>query len=156
MNRLILIALLFPFASFAQTGAKQDPQYVAVHKDPRIDVLVKKQAEVNDASIKLYRKSDKGFRIQVINTNDRNLAFSIKAKLLQLYPDQKVYMSYAAPFYKLRFGNFLKKEDADNYKKELSKFFTQPMYIVNDQIEIKPMTEEEYLAEKNKTVSMRN
>jgi hypothetical protein len=157
MNRIIFIAALFPLLAVAQsTLPKQPPQYVVVHKDARIDALVRKQAEVNDATIKLTKRSDKGFRIQVINTNDRNLAFSIKSKLLQLYPDQKVYMSYAAPFYKLRFGNFSKKEDADNYKKELSKTFTQPMYIVADQVEIKPMTEEEYLAEKQKAATSKN
>lgn len=151
MNRILIIAAILPAFAVAQTtGAKQEPQYVVVHKDPRIDVLVKKQAEVNDATIKLTKRSDKGYRIQVINTNDRNLAFSIKSKLLQLYPEQKVYMSYAAPFYKLRFGNFLKKEDADNFKKELSRIFTQPMYVVADQVEVRPMTEEEYLAEKQK------
>lgn len=156
MRLLSIIAIVLPFTVSAQLTSKQPAQFVTVHKDPRVDALMKKQAEVNDATIKLYRKSDKGFRIQVINTNDRVLAFSIKAKLLQLYPDQKVYMSYAAPFYKLRFGNFLKKEDADTYKTELSKIFTQPMYVVNDQIEIKPMTEEEYLAEKQKLNGPKN
>lgn len=153
MRHLALLSTILILTSslFAQPALKHE-QYVVVHKDARIDALAKKQADVNDATIKLYKRSDKGFRIQVINTNDRNLAFSIKTKLLQLYPDQKVYLSYSPPFYKIRFGNFQKKEDADTYKNELSKIFTQPMYVVNDQIEIKPMSEEEYLAEKQKSV----
>lgn len=156
MYRLLLLFNLLPLFCRAQNTDPSAGEYVVLHQDPRLGLLVKKQADVNDATIKLYKKTDKGYRIQVINTNDRNLAFSIKAKLLQLYPEQKVYMSYSPPFYKLRVGNFLKKEEAELFKTDLSKIFSQPMYVVFDVIEIKPMTEEEYLLDKQQKATPGN
>lgn len=110
-----------------------------VYKDYRLDILAKKEAEFNEA-LALGPKSAKGYRLMVLSTNDRNLAMNVRAKLLQRYPEQKVYMSFQPPYIKLKFGNFLEKTEADQYKKEITanRLVTTNIYLVPEIIEIKP------------------
>ena len=112
---------------------------VSVFKDSRLDILAKKEAEFNEA-IALGPKFAKGYRLMVLNTNDRSRAMNLRGNLLQKFPEQKVYMSFQPPHIKLKFGNFLEKADANEYKKEItrSKLVTTNIYLVPDIIEIKP------------------
>ena len=71
----------------------QEPK-VIVHKDPRLDILGKKQAEINALAAKLAARSAMGYRLQVLSTSDRELAMRTKSQLLQRFPEQKAYMSY--------------------------------------------------------------
>ena len=52
MNKIFLIAaLLFSFTAFSQDTTWHKPvdtNSVIVHKDPRIDLLVKKQIQINE------------------------------------------------------------------------------------------------------------
>ena len=111
---------------------------VVVHKDPRIDLLVKKQIDINEETTRDTRRTMSGYRIQVINSNDRNKVFAVKAKIYQSYPELKPYLMYQPPFYKLKVGNFKTKEEAEEYRKELSREYPTGLYIVRDIIEVKP------------------
>lgn len=112
---------------------------VSVFKDSRLDILAKKEAEFNEA-IALGPKFAKGYRLMVLNTNDRSRAMNLRGNLLQKFPKQKVYMSFQPPYIKLKFGNFLEKAEADEYKKEItrSKLVKTNIYLVPDIIEIRP------------------
>jgi hypothetical protein len=111
---------------------------VIINKDPRLDVLAENEANFNANAL----KSGKGYRLMVLNTNNRNLAMSLRSKLLQRYPDQKVYMSFQPPYIKLKFGDFVEKADADNFKDELvnSKLVSGNIYVVPEIIALKPDT----------------
>lgn len=115
-----------------------------VVKDARLDILAKKQAEFN-AKTALGPRSAKGYRLMVLNNNDRNYAMKVRAQLLQNFPEQKLYMTYQAPFFKIRFGNFLEKGDAERYKKMIAaqKIVTGNVYLVPEIIEVRPDKEEE-------------
>ena len=112
---------------------------VSVFKDSRLDILAKKEAEFNEA-IALGPKFAKGYRLMLLNTNDRSRAMNLRGNLLQKFPEQKVYMSFQPPYIKLKFGNFLEKAEADEYKKVItrSKLVATNIYLVPDIIEIKP------------------
>ena len=84
----------------------------------------------------------KGYRLQVLNTRSRDDAFKTKATLLENFPDEKVYVLYQSPYFKVRIGNFVNRNDAENFKKELSLFITQPAYVVDDLIEYIPKADE--------------
>ncbi len=122
-------------------GAQNDPPdsvftgKVIVNKDARLDILAKKELEFNT----LGTKSAKGFRLLVLSSNDRDKVMSIRAKLLQQFPEQKVYMAFQAPFIKLKFGNFAEKPEAEKYRGLLTKshLVTTNVYIVPEIIEIK-------------------
>lgn len=132
-----LVLILFAFIS-VQAFAQADTNSIVVHKDPRIDLLVKKQIEINEVTTRNARRFVPGFRILVVNTNDRNKALSAKSKLFQEFPDLNVYLMYQAPFYKLKAGNFKDRKDADDFLPTIQRLFTSGVYVIRDTIEINP------------------
>ena len=139
---LLSSILLFSFSLFAQQTTI-DTSSVVIHKDPRIDLLVKKQAEINDETTRNARKVGRGFRLLVVNTNKRDEAISAKAKLYQFFPELKSYLLYQSPYYKLKAGNFKERKDAESYQKKLNAFFPRGVFVMNDLIEVKPDKEAE-------------
>lgn len=138
---LALILLLFK-GLFAQVTIEDTivVQKVTVNKDPRLDILAKAQVDISIANSKMAARFAKGYRLFVLKSDDRNYAMKVRAYLLQNYPDEKVIMSYQAPFIKMKFGDFLDKEEAEKYKKQIMKggVVTGGIYIVPDTIEVKP------------------
>ena len=139
--------IIFAFLSFVITTTKAQVTVpdsavigkVAVIKDPRLDELARKEAAFNEA-LNAAGKSSKGYRLLVLNTNDRPMAMRVRSQLLQNFPEQKVYMGFQPPFIKLKFGNFLTKEDAEMYRKDIIrlKIITGNVYLLSETIEIKP------------------
>ena len=75
----------------------------------------------------------------ILNTNDREYAMKIRGELLQKYPEQKTYMWFANPYIKIKFGNFKTKEEADPYKKQITKILNgATIYYLPETIELKP------------------
>ena len=135
----LLIIIVISFKASAQT----DSVSVTVIKDPRINLLVKKQAQINEETTRANRRTMPGFRIQVINTNDRKAAIDAKTKVYQLYPELKAYIQYQSPYYRLKVGNFKTKEEAEEYQSSLSRDFANSVSIVRDVIEVRPEIEVE-------------
>lgn len=119
-------------------SAQSDTGSVVVHKDARIDLLVKKQIEINEYTTRNARRSAPGYRILVINTNDRNKAFTAKNTIYQQFPELKAYLMYQSPFYKLKVGNFKERSDAEEYITALKVYFPTGVNIVRDVIEVNP------------------
>ncbi|MCA6473980.1 MAG: SPOR domain-containing protein [Chitinophagaceae bacterium] len=144
MKYLIINSFLVGLVScFSQEAFATVPDTIIVGQDPRLEVLSQKQKIVNKkqsmmAGNGLYR----GFRIQVISTNQRDQAFRIKAELLTNFPDHKAYIIYQSPNFKVRIGNFIKKEDAEMLKSQLNKFYPRGVYIVDDAVEYNPREDE--------------
>lgn len=144
MKRMFFIlALLFSTVKInAQTSISKDTTIslgnITVIMDSRIELLAKKEAELNEA-IANGPKFAKGFRLMVLSTNDRSQAMNLRARLLQLFPEQKIYMSFQPPHIKVKLGNFLEKTEADQYKKEiiLNKLVSTEIYLLPEIIEIK-------------------
>ncbi|MBS1667863.1 MAG: SPOR domain-containing protein [Bacteroidetes bacterium] len=135
MKKVFILVFLFSVdRSFAQT----DSGVVVVHKDPRVDLLIKKQIQINDITTRDSRRNVAGFRILVISSNDRNKVFSAKAKIYQQYPELKPYILYLPPNYKLKVGNFKTQEEAQPYFDRLLKLYPTGVYIIHDMIEVKP------------------
>ncbi|MBO9563001.1 MAG: SPOR domain-containing protein [Niastella sp.] len=132
-----LVFILFAFMS-VQAFAQADTNSIVVHKDPRIDLLVKKQIEINEVTTRNARRFVPGFRILVVNTNDRNKALSAKSKLYQEFPSLNVYLMYQAPFYKLKAGNFKDRKDADDFLPTIQRMFSSGVYVIRDTIEVNP------------------
>ncbi|HEX6914076.1 MAG TPA: SPOR domain-containing protein [Chitinophagaceae bacterium] len=143
MYRLILLftGVIFGFAASASDS-------IIVKKDPRLDVLTARQSAINKrTSIMTSNGQYKGFRVQVLSTRDRSRAFDVKAQLLSRFPEEKTYTLYQSPYFKVRIGNFLKKEDAEAFRKSLSRLFPDGAYVVPDVIEYTPTEEEELFLE---------
>ena len=84
----------------------------------------------------------KGYRIQVLSTRSRDDAYKTKATLLQNYGDQKSYVLFQSPNFKVRFGNYAEKADAEKFRKEIAHLFSQNIYVVEDLIEYIPKADE--------------
>jgi SPOR domain len=132
-----LMAVLFSVIALAVAAQTDSTSSIVIHKDPRVDMLVKKQAQINEVTTRDSRRNIAGYRLQVINTSDRSAAISAKTKVYQLYPELKAYLLYQAPYFRLRVGNFKDKDDAEDYRKSLSREFPNNVFLVRDTIELK-------------------
>lgn len=148
MNKWLLFAvwLMLAFNANAQIIVTDtlNNGTVTIEKDERIDMLGEKMLAYNINLAKNVR-SGKGYRLMLLRTNDRNMAMQLRSKLLQQFPEHKVYMVYQNPFIKLKMGNFLDKDEAENLKNYLikSKLVTGNIYLVPETIEIKPPKDED-------------
>ncbi|MBO9573131.1 MAG: SPOR domain-containing protein [Chitinophagaceae bacterium] len=138
MIRLVFLLsiIISGLASFAQ-----DSGNVVIHKDPRIDLLVNKQIEINELTTRNSRRSGPGYRILVISSNNRNKVIDAKATMYRQFPELKAYMMYQAPFFRLKVGNFREREEAEEYLSGIQKLFNSNVYVVPDTIEIRPEQE---------------
>lgn len=137
---IAILALIISVNLFAQdtTWKKTaDTNSVVVHKDPRIDLLVQKQIQINEETSRDARRIGKGYRLLVINTNKRDEATAAKAKVYTYFPELKTYLIYQSPYFKLKAGNFKEKKEAEDYQKKLQKYFPKGVFIMNDTIEVK-------------------
>lgn len=124
---------------FAQFRDSANQNRVVVHQDYRMDLLAKRESEINTAILKEKARIGKGYRLMILNTYDRAYAMKIRGELLQKYPDQKTYMWFANPYIRIKFGNFKTKEDAEPYQREISKMMNgATIYFLPDNIEVKP------------------
>jgi hypothetical protein len=136
MKTLLFVSLFFLTTGlFAQTTGT-----VNVYKDPRIDILLKKQAEANDLSTRntSKRRTARGYRLLVVSSNNRNEALAARTKVLTNFPELKAYMWYQSPYYKVKAGNFTSRNDAQAYQKRMASMFPGNIFIMNDIVEIKP------------------
>jgi hypothetical protein len=142
MIRSFQILLFIPIILLVNTAFANDT--IIVKKDPRIDILTSKQILINKRSSMLTSTGQyKGYRIQVMSTTSRDQAFNIKGDLLNKFPTEKSYVMFQSPYFKVRLGNFLKREEADAFRKNLNKLFPQGVFIVEDTIEYTPPPEDE-------------
>ena len=110
------MVLVMAFCVSAQAQFAKSPY---VKRDPRVDKLVDKQIELNKQALRVRTTLEPGFRILVISTNKRDFAIDAKSRLLKIYPDQKSYLFYQSPNFKLQFGNFRMMKEAELMKKDL-------------------------------------
>lgn len=141
MKTLFFLALIIlSVNSIAQDSTWKlsvDSNSVVVHKDPRIDLLIKKQAQINEETSRDARRIGKGYRLLVINTSKRDEAAAAKSTVYANFPELKAYLIYQSPYFKLKVGNFKERKDAEVYQDRLRKFFPKGVFIMNDVIELK-------------------
>jgi hypothetical protein len=147
MKSLIAVITLFisvkVFSQDTTWRKAIDTPSVIIHKDARIDLLIKKQVQINEETSREARRIGKGYRLLVINTNKRDEAVEAKTKVYTFFPELKSYLIYQSPYFKLKVGNFKERKDAEEYRERLQKYFPKGVFIMNDTIEVKPEKETE-------------
>ena len=133
----LTLALACLYGAYAQGLDSVKISSIDLRKDPRLDLLVRKQAELNEEAYKGSRHTMPGFRVQVINTNDRGQAMSIKTKLLQEFPDEKTYFLYQSPYFKIQIGNCRTRPEAESLFKRVKKYYPNGSLIIPATIEVK-------------------
>ena len=141
MKKSVTILVFFiSLKIFSQDSSyvyQPDSNSVIIHKDPRVELLIQKQIQINEETSRNARRVGKGYRLIVINTNNRDEAVNAKTTVYTYFPELKSYLYYQAPFFKLKVGNFKNRKEAEDYQKKLQRFFTKGVFIMNDTIELK-------------------
>ncbi len=108
---------------------QQDHGKVLIHCDPHIEEM--------DSLSRLHPSPLEGYRVQIF-FGSRNEAQRIRGEFLKKHPNTGAYISYLAPNFRLRVGDFRSKMDSEKFKKEIQNDFSGS-YIVKDQISLPPL-----------------
>ena len=136
---LILVFIGVANHALSQSRDTLPQNRVVVFKDYRLDLLARKEAELNAANYKKQVHTAQGFRLMILNTSDKDYAFKVRADLLKKFPEQKIYMWYSNPNVRIKFGNFRTKEEADVYKKQISDMLGGAnIYYLEEPVEVDP------------------
>lgn len=122
-----------------------DKGRVTVTQDPKIKQLVGQYLSgehVEKEEEERYLMIN-GYRTQVFSGNNQRLskeeASQKEKQIKELFPELVTYVSYTAPFWKLRIGDFRSKEEAFILQRQLMEAFpsfAKEMYIVKDNVKI--------------------
>lgn len=118
---------------------------VVIHQSPAIRNLVGERmrgANVETTDSLIYLKVQ-GYRTQVFSGNNQRVskdeAFRKEKEIHELFPEVPTYITYDAPFWKLRVGDFRSHEEAYHMMRLLMEAFPafgKEMYIVREEIKI--------------------
>lgn len=117
----LTLLTLFVFLStlfFAQTNGKG----VVIIKDKKIDALIQNKSNVRRVSIT-------GYRVQVYFSTNKSELNDVRLKFIKSYPRIETYITYDAPNYFLRVGDFADRNDAEKFKKEIFREFPDNFII---------------------------
>lgn len=128
MKKFLSLLAAFSAAAlplFAQGSAN-------VHQDGRVNLVIQKQIYINT----LAARHIPGFRVQAIYTVNRAKALEVKSRLMELFPDYPTYISFEAPYFRVRIGDFRTRDDAGGLEKEVSKYFSEGVFVARDIINV--------------------
>jgi hypothetical protein len=121
--------VMLPLAGFAQAD---------IVKDPRLDLLVAKQHELNKKAYIENNRTASGYRILVVNTNDRKKAMDVKSTLMREFPEHKTYLIYQSPYFKIQIGNFRERAAANTLLNQVKRIYSTGLLVVPSNIEVNP------------------
>ena len=105
---------------------------IEVIKDPRIDALIKKQGESSSPTGVLQIP---GYRVQVFFDASKSKVDETRNAFSRSHPKTEVYITYNAPNYFLRVGDFRTNAEAERFKQEIiSRFPTS--FVVKEKINL--------------------
>ncbi|MCO5258551.1 MAG: SPOR domain-containing protein [Crocinitomicaceae bacterium] len=122
---IVFCCLLFNSNSFSQG-------HVEVIKDPRIDNLIKKQSEVVPPATSVQIS---GYRLQIFFDSDKSKVDHARIQFSRSFPKIEAYVTYNAPNYFLRVGDFRTSAEADRLKAELGSEFPTS-FIVQEKVNL--------------------
>lgn len=137
--------LLFFFVFIIITGFSQNTKEnsgVVILKDKKIDDLIKSKSNIR-------RVSTAGYRIQIYFSTDKDKVQETRMKFIKQYPKMETYITFDAPNYILRVGDFTEKNDAERFKKEIFREFPEN-FILKTAINV-PNDDEDNWDSKNKS-----
>lgn len=123
------LLITFHICSTILLGQKNDVEIIS---DPRIDALVLKQGEiVPPATVPQIA----GYRIQLFFDTEKKAVDEARNKFISMFPKVDTYVTYVAPNYFLKVGNFRTHLEAEKVKISIDKDFPTN-YIVKERINL--------------------
>lgn len=137
---VLLVGILSSVCIMAEEGV------VVLHQDSIMETLLVK----NEVTEKNNAITAVGYRVQVYSNNNarksKSEAFELETNLKELFPDVKCYVSYSAPFWKVRLGDFSNYAEAVIFSKKVKSILPE---LANEIIVVKENnTKPLYLNEK--------
>lgn len=150
---MLALIILSGSAAFAQESKpnifdalqqdKPGTGVIVITQSPAIEELIGKKADpLENARIIGGYAILRGYKIQAYSgnrANSRSIASNRERQINALYPELMPVVEYDAPFWRLRVGNFVEREEAQEALKDLRKSFpafSREMYIVRSQIKV--------------------
>ena len=133
-----LLVLLQLGILFSQNNASFNPDLL-VDPEPRWPEILNPLSD-NDVETNAGKSLDsniteiEGFRVQIFATQDRNKADQLQEELALKF-DEKIYIIFEAPNYKLRIGDFLDRDDAEILRMRLVSSDYPSSWIVRTRIQ---------------------
>jgi hypothetical protein len=91
------------------------------------------QLSILDSLIKNRSATIDGFRLQIFESSSVDQATKKFNKFKKILSDS-LYLTFEAPFYKVRYGDFISKEEAETEKKKLSKKGLKNIWTIRSRI----------------------
>jgi len=113
-------------------GEQTRPLRPEYHQPGRVTLKVNERIEKLDSLKRLHPAAMAGYRLQLF-FGDRAKAQKIRGEFLKQHPETGAYISYLAPNFRLRVGDFRSKMECERLKNEIRNDFPGS-YIVRDQI----------------------
>ena len=135
----LIILLALPALLHAQVP---DTTGVVLHADPRLAVLFVKKHETGFHGIRGSIRSVRGFRVQIYNGNDRGIATQRKIDFIRRFPNVRSYISYRAPTFRVKVGDFKTRADAYKLYQQVSALYN-PCMVVPDIVEINSLRDDD-------------
>jgi len=104
-----------------------------LHKPGKINIVQPADIERLDSLKKMHPTKPSGYRVQIF-FGKREEAREKKLEFIKKYPEIGAYISYLAPNFRLRVGDFRTKIACEEFKREISEDFPAS-YIVKDKVE---------------------
>jgi 1,2-phenylacetyl-CoA epoxidase PaaB subunit len=116
--------------SFPDPPAPKPPESVKTVLNPG-DYLGKAGLIHHDRRAVTY--TGRGYRVQIYNGPDRNKAVQIKTEFMRRFPGVSTYISYVAPGFRVKIGDYRNRSDAEGMLREANSMYT-PSMIVPDEV----------------------
>ena len=130
---MLIFLFLFPFSSLLSQEVAKDSGNIQLIQDEKVDLLMTRHIQINQ-----IRKGIDGYRIQLFfdsGTNSKIKARSVYDNFLIKYANVGAYLTFKAPNYKVRVGDFRTKLDAQRFLNEIIADYPNA-WIIEDQINL--------------------
>lgn len=133
----VIIALILSVISVNLFSQANENGQVVIVQDPRIDTILNKHLEMNAA---LLLNTDNfaidGYRIQIFEESGNKSstrAREVMSEFSSQYPDIPTYLTWQAPNFKVRVGDFRTRMEAEGFLKEIKRNYPIA-WVIRDKI----------------------
>lgn len=123
-----IVSTLMVFISFSSFGQGN----IEIIKDSRIDDLIKKQGEVVPPATCVQIN---GYRLQIFFDSEKSKVDQARVQFAKSFPKIETYVTYNAPNYFLRVGDFRTQLEADHLKAEVGSTYPTS-FIVQEKVNL--------------------
>jgi len=109
------------------TTSSTEISTVNLYVDSRLDALAHKPKNTAPKANKALRV--RGYRVQIYNGTSKQEADKIKNDFIKIYPRVRSYLTFHAPNYRLKVGDFKTRAEAEAFVSTASRLFRTTMII---------------------------